>query len=59
MEAKEFGRNLLLGNDRRPTGFAAQTLATTVKRFGAVSSVVERLVYTDTQLIFSRYPNSL
>ena len=28
------------GNDRRPTGFAAQTLATAVKRFGAVSSVV-------------------
>ena len=27
--------------------FAAQTLATTVKRFGAVSSVVERLVYTE------------
>jgi len=43
------------GNDRRPTRFAAQTLATTVKR-GAVSSVVERLVYTDTHLIFSFYP---
>ena len=36
--------------------FAAQTLATTVKRLGAVSSVVERLVYTDTHLIFSFYP---
>ena len=35
------------GNDHRPTTFAAQTLATTVKRFGAVSSVVERLVYTE------------
>src|SRR5437879_4129992 len=43
------------GNDRCPTRFAAQTLTTTVKRFGAVSSVVERLVYTDTQLIFSHY----
>src|SRR4029077_3136934 len=44
------------GNDRRPTRFAAQRLATKVKRPGAVSSVVERLVYTDTQLIFSFYP---
>jgi len=44
------------GNDPRPTRFAAQTLATTVKRPGAVSSVVERLAYTDTQLIFSFYP---
>jgi hypothetical protein len=31
-------------------------LATTVKRFGAVSSVVERLVYTDSRPIFSLYP---
>ena len=43
------------GNDHCPTRFAAQTLATTVKRFGAVSSVVERLVYTDTLLIFPHY----
>jgi hypothetical protein len=48
-----------LGNDHCPTRFAAPTLATTVKRFGAVSSVVERLVYTDGGMIFSLYPNSL
>jgi hypothetical protein len=59
MEAKEFGRNLLRSQYHCPTRFAAQRLATTVKRFGALNSVVERLVYTDTQLIFSLYPNSL
>ena len=35
--------------------FAAQSFATTIKRFGAVSSVVERLVYTDNRMIFSHY----
>ena len=35
------------GTDHCPTRFAAQTLATTVTRPGAVSSVVERLVYTE------------
>jgi hypothetical protein len=48
MEAKEFAGISCASNDNRPTRFAAQTLAITVKRFGAVSSAVERLVYTDT-----------
>src|SRR5438034_11443633 len=33
--------------------FAAQTLATTVKPSGAVSSVVERLVYTEFRVVFA------
>ena len=51
MEAKELARISCAGNDNRSSahssGFAAQSLATTVKRPGAVSSVVERLVYSE------------
>ena len=39
--------------------FAGDTPATTVKRLGAVSSVVERLVYTELSAIFFGLTSSL
>ena len=50
-----FGKNLMCCQKTitaRALTFAAQTPGTTVKRFGAVSSVVERLVYTENRGIF-------